>query len=358
MVILIVSLCEGLASMTLFFQEVSQTNVLTERRHTQYDELLGWINIPNIYIKDMYGANVYLRTNSQSFRNNEDFTVSVPPHKVRIICSGDSFTFGYSVDNEHTWCQLLSSKDNRLQTVNMGQGGYGIDQAYLWYKRDGSKLDHDVHIFAFITSDFKRMQRIDFNGYGKPLLKWQNEALVATNVPVPSRPFYTPWLTQNKQTIDELKSVQLLNSLFFEGAEEAEAEADDPSTAEDASPEVIALKILEDLIQLNQAKNSTLVLVYLPGQNFTGADMKHWRQQVHLASQKHGIIFFDLIDEFKGLSADELAEMFIQEEQAKEYNGSAGHYTIKGNQYVADVLYEKLLALPEISNRLAAYPKQ
>ena len=28
----------------------------------------------------------------------------------------------------------------------MGQGGYGIDQAYLWYKRDGTKLDHDVQI--------------------------------------------------------------------------------------------------------------------------------------------------------------------------------------------------------------------
>ena len=198
-VILAFALCEGLSSIILFLQEIRTTLPMIERRHTQYDELLGWVNIPNIHIEDMYGPGVYVRTNSQSFRNNEDFNVSVPNNKIRVICSGNSFTFGYSVDNDHTWCQLLATKDDRLETINMGQGGYGIDQAYLWYKRDGSKLEHDIHIFAFITSDFKRMERSDFNGYGKPLLKLQKGALVATNVPAPRRPFYIPWITQNRE---------------------------------------------------------------------------------------------------------------------------------------------------------------
>ena len=56
-------------------------------------------------------------------------------------------------------------------------------------------------------------------------------------------------------------------------------------------------------------------------------------------SLPEGIIFIDLVDEFKDLPPDKLAEMFIQEEQVKDYSGTAGHYTIKGNQYVADVLY-------------------
>ena len=351
-VIFIVALCEGFSSLVLFLQAISEARPLAERRHTQYDELLGWVNIRNLDIKDMYGPGVYLRTNSQSFRNNRDFQVNIPHNKIRIICSGDSFTFGYGVDNDHTWCERLTTQDSRLETVNMGQGGYGIDQAYLWYKRDGSKLGHNLQIFAFVTNDFRRMERDSFSGYGKPLLKLQKGRLQTTNVPVPRRAFYMPWIMQNRKAIDGLKSIQLLRNLFFQGDVKTEAEAGDLPTYDPASSEEIAFKILEDLVRLNKAKNSTLVLVYLPGQNFTDRDLKHWRQQVHTASERLGIIFIDLIDEFKDLPPDELAKMFIQEGQVTDYSLAAGHYTVKGNQYVADALYKRLLASPEILNKL------
>lgn len=346
-VILVVALGEGLASLTLFFQTLSDTPSLAERRHTQYDELLGWVNVPNLYIEDMYGPGVYLKTNGQAFRNDEDFTTEVPPGKVRIICSGDSFTFGYGVNNDQTWCQRLVAKDNHLETVNMGQGGYGVDQAYLWYKRDGQKIEHDIHLFAFITTDFKRMERAEFNGYGKPLLTLENEALTITNVPVPRRSFWVPWLTQHRDAIEALKSVQLMRQIFFD-----EAAAGEPVEAAQGSPEIVARKILEDLASLNQAKQSTLVLVYLPGQNFTDKDLTKWRRLVRTAAEQQDILFIDLVEEFKDWTPDELATMFIPK-GALDYQGAAGHYTAKGNQYVADVLYERLLALPEISQKLA-----
>jgi hypothetical protein len=187
----IMALCEGFASITLFMQEV-ETQPLAERQHTQYDELLGWVNSPNLYIKDMYGPGIFVQTNSRGFRNTQDFSTNVPDQKIRLICSGDSFTFGYGVDNDHTWCNLLTLKDARLETVNMGQGGYGVDQAYLWYKRDAAQLEHQIHLFAFITSDFKRMGRDEFNGYGKPLLRIRADSLVVTNIPVPNRFFLSP----------------------------------------------------------------------------------------------------------------------------------------------------------------------
>ena len=62
------------------------------------------------------------------------------------------------------------SLDPRLETLNMGQGGYGVDQAYLWYKRDAAKFEHQVHLLAFITDDFVRMQSDRFRGYGKPVI--------------------------------------------------------------------------------------------------------------------------------------------------------------------------------------------
>lgn len=345
--VLLVALCEGLASLTLFLQNLPSTLPLAERRHTQYDELLGWVNVPNLYIEDMYGSGVYLKTNGQGFRNAADFSPEVPPGKVRIICSGDSFTFGYGVSNDQAWCQRLAAKDDRLETVNMGQGGYGVDQAYLWYKRDGQKLEHDIQLFAFITTDFRRMERPEFNGYGKPLLTLENETLTLTNVPVPRRSFWVPWLTQHREAINELKSVQLMRQLFF-----GEAAADEPAQAAQGSAELVAWEILEDLARLNQAKQSTLVLVYLPGRDFTDKDLTKWRRLVRTAAERQGILFIDLVEEFKDWPQDELATMFIARD-ALDYQGAAGHYTAKGNQHVADVLYERLLALPEISQKLA-----
>src|SRR5262249_673910 len=156
---------EGLASYGLLLRDVMTTNPLAERRHTKYDADLGWVNEPNVYIRDMYGSGVYFQTNAQGFRNNHDITSSVPDGKARVICSGDSFTLGYGVDNDHTWCELLSVIDPQLETVNMGQGGYGVDQAYLWYKRDARKIEHQFQILAFITDDFYRVLSDSFSGY-------------------------------------------------------------------------------------------------------------------------------------------------------------------------------------------------
>ena len=185
-------LIEGLASAILLLQTVAATPPIAERSHTQYDAELGWVNLPDVYIEDMYGPQLYLKTNGQRFRNDRDFPATVSDQQLRVVCSGDSFTLGYGVDNRQPWCQQLSQLDSRLETVNMGQGGYGLDQAYLWYKRDGAQLGPDLHLFAFITVDFERMQQDNFLGYGKPVLTIRDNELAVENVPVPNGPSICP----------------------------------------------------------------------------------------------------------------------------------------------------------------------
>jgi len=182
-------LFEGFSSYFLTGQKILESNVISERIHTEYDEELGWVNLPNMHVNNMYGPGISLTTNYQRYRNLVDFDMKVPADKVRIICSGDSFTLGYGVDDDNNWCQLLSTISDILETVNMGQGGYGVDQAYLWYERNKTKLEHDVQIFAFITPDFHRMQSDTFFGFGKPYLAMQNEKLIQMNYPVPRRSY-------------------------------------------------------------------------------------------------------------------------------------------------------------------------
>src|SRR5262249_38750161 len=72
----------GLASSLLVGRQVLQAHHgPAERRHTRYDRELGWVNIPNLDIPDMYGPGVRLRTNGQGFRNDHDIAETVPPGK-------------------------------------------------------------------------------------------------------------------------------------------------------------------------------------------------------------------------------------------------------------------------------------
>ncbi len=350
-VMVVFILCEGLASITFFIQELRETKPVAERLHTRYDPELGWVNIPNTDIEDMYGPGLHMRINSQGFRNDKDFSVEIPAGKVRFICSGDSFTFGFGVSNDQTWCHVLSTLDQRLETVNMAQGGYGIDQAYLWYKRDGDKLAHNVQLFAFITTDFDRMQRDKFLGYGKPVLKVEDGELVVDNVPVSRRAFFVPWATQHQNAINELRSVQFLKETFFQGsAASPKPELDEPTII------TLSWHVLKELQQINQARGSKLVLVYLPTQaDYKGDDSAiktdTRRRYVRQAAAEAGLLFIDLVDEFRQLSRDEMNALFIPN-GAIDFPGAAGHYSAKGNEYIAHRLYQELLAQPEISNML------
>ena len=84
--IIVINIClfifiEGFLSTLIVLKSVSKPAcfVAEETAHTKYDKLLGWVNIPNIEIKDMYGPGIYLKTNLQSFRNDKDFNVCQVP---------------------------------------------------------------------------------------------------------------------------------------------------------------------------------------------------------------------------------------------------------------------------------------
>ena len=332
LIIFIFIAMEGLSSVAMFIIGILTPHKAQEAKHAQYDELLGWVNKPNIYIKDLYGTNVYLRTNSQGFRNNKDFTTTIPQGKIRIICTGDSFTLGYGVDNDNSWCQLLSANDERLETVNMGQGGYGIDQAYLWYMRDGRKLEHDIHIFAFIDDDFRRATSSRFWNYQKPVFKLQGDTLVLENVPVPKYQFETPVLTRIATNWRNFQMFQLIERI----REKSKVQII-PYKGFDEQIRKIALKIFEALHQANKEKGSILVVLYLP----TDYDYSHevpWRKFLSDELKKRDIIFIDMTPEFIKQPIDLMFRV---------------HYSEYGNRYVADALYKKLLTFPEIEDKFS-----
>jgi hypothetical protein len=308
--------------------------------HIDYDPDLGWSSRRNVLVPDMFGPGTTVRTNSQGFRSNRNyFGPGAPLGRLRVVCSGDSFTFGYGVSNEQVWCERLAANEPRFEAVNMGQIGYGLDQAYLWYLRDGIRLEHELHIVAFITPDFVRMLWDDFLGYGKPRLAIEAGRPVARNVPVSRKGYLLPWwLKQRLKKVGELRSVQAVQSLW------QRVRPAGPAARENVRAALpLALAVFHDLARINREKGSTLVLLYLPMSiDLASQTSDFWREALASAAESEGWVFIDLVPELRKLDRRHIRTLYRGE----------GHFTPAGNDWVVHQLLPRLRALPQLAEKL------
>lgn len=179
---------EGFCSFGIFLKPLISDAVFGPASFIKPDPLLGWTNRPNVRIKNAFNNGSLVTTNSHGFRGDREIDPKVPAGKIRILCSGDSFTFGSEVGDRQTWCSQLETLDEKLETVNLGEPNYGVDQAFLKYRSVADDLAHHIHLFAFITEDFDRMLADHSNLTPRPMLGIRNDALIVRNYPVKPPP--------------------------------------------------------------------------------------------------------------------------------------------------------------------------
>jgi hypothetical protein len=106
----------------------------------QYDPDLGWNNRPHISAPGPMHS-----TNSFGLRADREYGAEVRPGMFRVSMFGDSFIFGSDVDLQDTPAVrlegLLKQRGLDAEVLNFGVGGFGFDQAYFHYHRDGSQFD-------------------------------------------------------------------------------------------------------------------------------------------------------------------------------------------------------------------------
>jgi hypothetical protein len=340
-VLLVFCVVEGIASLARVAALLAARGErpLAERSHTEYDAELGWVNRPKLSLPDLYGPGASLHTNAQRFRGTVDVARAATPGRLRAICSGDSFALGYGVDDGETWCHQLEALEPRLETVNMGQGGYGVDQSYLWFRRDGAPLEHHVHLFTFIFEDFARMGVTSFLGYDKPRLRLDGERLVVDNVPVPRAAYWMPWLAQNAHFADELRSVEILR-----GVARRFGAAPPAARATNADIPQLAAAVFAELAKLHRDAGRRLVLVYLPMQEEHRDDATaKLRAFIAGEAQRQGVPFLDGVTALREIAADGVPALFLAD-ALTTYPAAAGHYTVRGNRWIAQWMLASLRA--------------
>jgi hypothetical protein len=226
----------------------------------------------------------------------------------------------------------------------MGQSGYGIDQDYLWYLRDGVSIDHQVLVLAFIDHDLDRVRHADLLGYGKPVLRLVDGSIAVQNVPVPRASYLSPVLTQNLQALGYLRMVELTQKVsgrWFPRPAPAERwPIDDEGTS--ALDEAILLALRDAAAQ----RGTALVLVYLPHLELREpsvvVSLTGWSRALIDRLAAAGIPFVDLTPDFEALP-DARRRALFQEKTIDQ--GAAGHYSPAGNEFVARAVASALTRL-------------
>lgn len=330
------SALEGLGSLVLLMNDLTKARapVVAEQIYTRFDDQLGWRSIPGVRLPNLYGPGIGITIDSGGFRSVEVITTARPAGRRRLICSGDSFTFGYGVADDQTWCHLLGSA--HWQTVNMGQGGYGLDQAYLWYKADGQRLEHDAHIMAVIHADLNRMRNDDFLGaFAKPRLVVRGDSLVVLNVPLRKR-LGGSW-PRRRQVLGELRSAQLVQRLRGR----LEGRSADSSERAEMTRRVVP-RLVSDQADINRQLGSLPVLVFLPSEmDYADEGSRSARALLSRACADAGVTFIDITEDLRRLPPATVDSLFIKAGEV-DFVGASGHYNARGNAWVAARLREKL----------------
>lgn len=115
----------------------------------QYDRDIGWVHRPGYRWK---GHSV----TEQGFRGTRIYPEMPADPGRRIICMGDSFTFGYEEEDNETFPHHGEQLRPGTEWINMGICGAGLAQALLQYRTTGRKFGGKFVVIAFLTDNQKR----------------------------------------------------------------------------------------------------------------------------------------------------------------------------------------------------------
>lgn len=318
---------EGSLSWYHFFRDIYRNrNIqINNNIHTQYDSLLGWKNIPNTFIPDIFGTNNNLTITADGFRKTP---INPANQTLKTICSGDSFTFGYGVDDAKNWCSLLSN--DYLQTINMGQAGYGLDQTYLWYQRDAENISHTIHIMAFIPDDFDRVSKKEYFGYGKPYFKIKNGKLYNINHPVPINQNLGYFISKNLEIFNNLhlyQTITHIKEIIFKYIYPIS------NISDSSDPDTIVTALLEDLFHLTRERGATPLIILLPTKYSSDTKNENiqkynkWKNLLTRITQKNNILFIDMGEIFLRYNTTDYLSLFLKNDL---------HYSEETNLIVAN----------------------
>lgn len=165
--------------------------ITTHQYHEQYHPVMGWVNKPTMEgkVRLARNENIYFhrKHNSKGLRSSREFDYEKPPGVRRILLIGDSFFWGFCVDDRSVVSEALQRRlGPGYEVINGAVTGYGTDQELLWLAEEGFKYQPDIVILGtFPANDLDEIANSVMYGYPKPFFSYSGNKLSLMNVPVP-----------------------------------------------------------------------------------------------------------------------------------------------------------------------------
>jgi len=140
----------------IFHEQSDKIQLLLDSTHTYrvvLDSILGWRYRPGY--RDSADA-----INSQGLRSPREYEPEPPARVLRVAAFGDSFVYGNEVADSASWPALIEQLFPRIEVLNYGVGGYGVDQAYLRFCAEGVALSPRIVIIGFVSDDLGRVVNV------------------------------------------------------------------------------------------------------------------------------------------------------------------------------------------------------
>ena len=211
----------------------------------QYDPELGWFPIANSKKSFTGSRTIFVEHNSRGFRDIEHSIGAKP----RMIFLGDSFVWGYDVEQPERFTEKLREKLPDWSIYNLGVSGYGTDQEYLLLKRhyDFYRPQIVFVVFCRDNDDDDNSRNVRYGAYYKPYFTVDGGGLSLRGVPVPQSENY---FFSRHNLLARSNGIRLLMRAYY---------------ILTAPPDYIALKpptqaILADMQQFVKSKGGRLVV--------------------------------------------------------------------------------------------------
>jgi lysophospholipase L1-like esterase len=309
----------------------------------QYDPDLGWMNrkgaAGELRPPDDSLSLTQIRINSEGFRGKE---VRLPKPKggKRILFLGDSNTFGYGVNEDARFSNLLENRLTGYDTVNLGVFGYGTDQEAILFEREGLRFAPDLVVAAFSAGDLNDNRSSIDTGVSKPYCTLENGQIKLNNVPVP-QPGSRTLMKQGSLLRETLYRNSHLYRLLAETLKESRVFMPD-SVFELTEGEgmQVTVAVLEGMNRVCRENGSRFAVLLLSHGAWIDASAKNRQQDVGYYPVMARILAS------RGIAVIDTTERFI-EETAKGrrlfFDRDPVHLNSEGNRIVAEVLHDGLV---------------
>ncbi len=149
---------------------------------------LGWFPRENSSSR-FYGSVWFTaRHNNRGFRDQDHGQ----KRKKRMVFLGDSFVWGYDVEAEDRFTDLLRDSFPDWEILNLGVSGYGTDQSFILLQEQFSYYQPDVvfYLYDFASDPLDNSRNRNYGGYYKPQFVPAGNQLQLSGIPVPKTYYY------------------------------------------------------------------------------------------------------------------------------------------------------------------------